>query len=1073
MSLQPAQQSLKKFYPVPTLGFNNRFDPTLLKDNEGSELLNLQVNQDGTLAKYPGYSKNGSPFPNSTDSFIRMLHNLKRGASVDTLLIAARDNGNTNATYKVDVKSTIGDGNYTYIGHTRHTATFTNGSATVTGVSTTWSSELKAGDKIKNAVDSDSSYVEISNVGSNTSLTLTTTYGGTSGTSTAYVARKIWNINGMPRATTFDNFAVITNGIDVPQVWDNTSLDSITDSDAPKAKYLEVHKNRLFMANASGSPSTLYWSATNDPQTWDPVSTEDVSVQDGGDIVSIKSFSNSLIVFKSNGTIHQVIGNFEQDAQGSADFVKELDSWENIGIIAERSPVVHNNSLYFMCETGVYRIDPRMYIEKVSYLIDPFTNTVNFALAGAVNKSFSEVSKSQWDSGTHDGTWTDSNGTFQTFFDEYSQTDAHQEYNQCSISIGSDNTLHVAYVPVSNDHQINYVRYRPGGTALLGNVIQKETSIITTDRGVIQCLSVAVDNSTSKVGIVYGVASSGNVLYIERSADTQSPSFSYGTWNSDIVTGIGSARPMVNMRLIYIGSQQNVVWNSFNGSIPSVNVGYGVKSAGVWSGADFYADTSDSPSVKSLKSNIAVDNSNNLYVSAFTTVDTELRAFKSTDGGANWISLDVFTLSTAQDDRCELSVGFNNAGDFISVFSDRNGAIRRRNHVAATTTTINTTSGCYSGGWFPFYNTIDAANRDTENYLKISSANTDSYTTNYNSVAVTGNTITNTTTGAVKNSGSGSDGEYRPSPGALTTNGRVVAVIYFGTNTNEVVIKRLAPFSKYVGHEFSDSTLSAWGTFVVTGEVDNSNTVTHAIALGSVAHPSTFNTIISGTTISSNTSLVFIINRVISELSTWSGISIQSIVMNYQGAGVDAKQVVGQEFFNELYFSVCETGNSTNNKVLVYDIANTPLKTTYVVSAMARYKTNLWAGSATNGDLYILKQGYDYNGSPYSSDFISREDFLEFMERDKEIYKAFVVFKTQTSGSFTFSYRFNNFLYTSGATWNTVTIDQTQSNVVGLSELSGKPFRSFQFRIQDSNTGVPISVIGLTLMYGILAMRDQ
>lgn len=1070
MALQPAQQSLRKFYPVTSSGFNSRFDPTLLKDSEAAELINLQINQDGTLSKYPGYSKNGSPFPNSTDSFIRMLYNFKRGSSIDTLLISARDNGNTNATYKVDVKSTIGDGTYTYIAHTRHTATFTNGSATVSGVSTTWLSELKAGDKIKNAVDADSEYKEISVVVSNTSLTLTTTYGGTSGTATAYKARKLWDINGIPRATTFDNFAVITNGLDTPQVWDNTSLDSITDSDAPKAKYLEVHKNRLFMANTSGNPSRLYWSATNDPQTWDPVSTEDVSIQDGGDIVAIKSFSNSMIVFKSNGTIHQVIGNFDQNAQGVPDFVRRIDSWENIGVIAERSPVVHNNSLYFVCETGVYRIDPRMFIEKVSFLIDPFISTLNFSLAGAVNKAFSEVTKAQWDAGTQDGTWTDTGGTTQSFFDEYSQTDALQGMNLCSVAVGSDNTVYVAYVPNSDATQINFVRYRPGGSVLGGTSTRKETSILTSPSGNIFTLSIAINNNDKTVGIVFATINSISLNYVERSADTPSP-FAYGTWGPTVLAGFFSSNQHVGTcHLIF--NAGGTPFATFTGHNTTSATAFVTRSGLTW--LESTVETSSHVTTfDQERCVIAIDNSANLFVSAIYAFAGEIRCFKSVDGGGTWSKIDTYSLSNGTDVRSALSLGFNHAGHALSVISDTVGALLKRDHTATTVSTILTTSGLYSNGWFPIYNTIDAVNVDTDNYVNVTGLNpnsVESIQTNLNTGASLGNAITNSTTNVILDP---LDGSKRPGMCPLVNNSRVMVYVAFGTNTNEVIVKRLAPFAVYLGPQFSDSTLSAWGTYVVTNEIDNSNTVTHAIALGSISNPTTFTTITSGTTISNNASLIFIINRVITQLQTWTNMSIQSIVMNYQGAGVDAKQIVGQEFFSEIFYAVCETGNTTNNKVLVHDVADAPLKTTYAVASMSRYKTNLWAGSCTNGDLYILKQGYSFNGSSYSSDFISKEDFLEFMERDKEIYKIFLTFKTQSSGSFVFSYRFNNFSSVGGSTWNTVTVDQTQGNTVGIDKVAGNLFRSIQFRVQDSNNGVPISLIGITVLYGLMEVRDQ
>src|SRR3974390_3339803 len=100
----------RKPYAPPTLGLNTRFSAGTLNELEASQLSNYQINDDGTLEKYQGYTLDGSPFPANGDSFIRTLYNFRRGASVNQLLIAAEDDGNANTTYKVDVKYTIGDG---------------------------------------------------------------------------------------------------------------------------------------------------------------------------------------------------------------------------------------------------------------------------------------------------------------------------------------------------------------------------------------------------------------------------------------------------------------------------------------------------------------------------------------------------------------------------------------------------------------------------------------------------------------------------------------------------------------------------------------------------------------------------------------------------------------------------------------------------------------------------------------------------------------------------------------------------------------------------------------------------
>jgi hypothetical protein len=64
------------------------------------------------------------------------------------------------------------------------TLTFTSGSATVTGSGTAFTTEIKVGDYIKKTADADTLYARVESVDSATSLTLETTYGGTTSSTT-------------------------------------------------------------------------------------------------------------------------------------------------------------------------------------------------------------------------------------------------------------------------------------------------------------------------------------------------------------------------------------------------------------------------------------------------------------------------------------------------------------------------------------------------------------------------------------------------------------------------------------------------------------------------------------------------------------------------------------------------------------------------------------------------------------------------------------------------------------------------------------------------------------------------
>jgi len=64
------------------------------------------------------------------------------------------------------------------------TVDVTNGSDTVTGNSTTWNNQVKAGDAL--SVDDGATWYEVESVDSNTQITLATNFGGSTASATSY-----------------------------------------------------------------------------------------------------------------------------------------------------------------------------------------------------------------------------------------------------------------------------------------------------------------------------------------------------------------------------------------------------------------------------------------------------------------------------------------------------------------------------------------------------------------------------------------------------------------------------------------------------------------------------------------------------------------------------------------------------------------------------------------------------------------------------------------------------------------------------------------------------------------------
>ena len=1036
----------RKVYQDFVAGLNTRLSPIRIQPNQEALLNNCVVNDTGILEKAKGFTKDGSPFPNSTDSFIRLLLNLKIGTSVDVLLMAAQDNANTNATYKVDLKKTSGDGTYQYIGHTAPgTASFTNGSAAVVGVGTLWLANLKPGDKIKNAADTDANYTEILTVNNNLSITLTTTYPGTNSVNGTFIARIILSYSAMPRGTVFANKAIITNGVDNPMTYNNTSLDLITDADsddtdAPRGAYIENHKNRVFMAKSSGFPSRIFWSHVNDEQMWEQDSEEDVAPQENGSIVAIKSFADSLIVFKNTGNsnaLYQVVGSFDQDVVGSPDFIRRIDSTENIGIISERSPVVHNGELYFIAQTGLYAIDQRMRVRKVTYDIDSIIRNFNFSLGPQANKAYTFNTNTTWDSGTHSGTIA-RNQSLNGFFDEFRYTNAKQAPDGCSVFIDSNNDVHVASIQADDNTKLFYIKFKASDNTTL-----QEQAVQTADVQ-IDSVSIAVaPNGT--VGIAYKTKTVSSFKYylVEK--------LSGGSWGTADLAHFPNQAYRVNstgISLCYkVNSDPRIVVcqsDGTNGTRPA----YLKRILSVWSFNDI--DTYDAITIS-----MVLDTSDNVYIASTRPENGHIFMYKSIDDGGSFATLCEHTVSgaTTTDGASGLAIQFDGTNAYTAVVQ-RTGAggdvgklllIKQDN----TQTTIDASTTCFLRGY-----AINGTS-PVNNFYKLNTT-TDKYTFENS----------NTITDPVSNQGSNT---YRTGERSLHANGPVLASITWGANANEIIIRRVAYRSIWLSPIESDAGLTSWGTFVVTGQINGATTLTHEIALRTISPPIAFNTFTSGSLISTDPTLIFIRNRITAVLTTFSTFSIASVVDNYVGTGVDARGIVGTSFLNELFECGSQTGQAANNQTLVQDKFGSFLTLDYPVSCMEVFKARLYAGRSTNGDLLVLQNGYNFSGSSYVAEAQFKEDFLDSIEQDKDLGKIYVLFTVQQTGTLIFSYRLDSFKTPGGSTWVDVSIDQTQDGFIDF--LVGQPARSIQCRVKNTGTDEQIGLLGFIIAHGYRDVR--
>lgn len=91
----------------------------------------------------------------------------------------------------------------------------------------------------------------------------------------------------------------IVNGEDADRKWDATTFAAMGGT-PPTGKYVISHKQRLFIANASGARSRIYYSDVGTPETWNALSFIDVGKGDGDTITGLGILLDTLIITKEN-----------------------------------------------------------------------------------------------------------------------------------------------------------------------------------------------------------------------------------------------------------------------------------------------------------------------------------------------------------------------------------------------------------------------------------------------------------------------------------------------------------------------------------------------------------------------------------------------------------------------------------------------------------------------------------------------------------------------------------------------------------------------------------------------------
>lgn len=157
-------------------------------------------------------------------------------------------------------------------------------------------------------------------------------------------------LGAIPHYSTFDDFLIVgsSSTTDVPRSWDQTTFQNLAGS-PPRFSFSASHKNRHWAAGVYTAPSTLYYSASVDPEDWTGAGSGSIVIDpnDGDMITGIASYKNELLVFKGpyRGSIHRITGSTPSD------FAREIFI-RGLGATWQNTIITYGDDLLWQWSTG-------------------------------------------------------------------------------------------------------------------------------------------------------------------------------------------------------------------------------------------------------------------------------------------------------------------------------------------------------------------------------------------------------------------------------------------------------------------------------------------------------------------------------------------------------------------------------------------------------------------------------------------------------------------------------------------------------------------------------------------------
>lgn len=148
---------------------------------------------------------------------------------------------------------------------------------------------------------------------------------------------------------TLNDIVYILNGVDSNREWSGTGAATVAGGSPPLGKYVQVHKNRMFIAGVAALRSRLYYSDLSDAETWPVLNFIDVGKGDGDTITGLTVLLDALVIYKTN-SVWMLTGS------SSSDFVLRRVT-DEAGTSSNKSLALVKNNLIGIATDGVRLFD--------------------------------------------------------------------------------------------------------------------------------------------------------------------------------------------------------------------------------------------------------------------------------------------------------------------------------------------------------------------------------------------------------------------------------------------------------------------------------------------------------------------------------------------------------------------------------------------------------------------------------------------------------------------------------------------------------------------------------------------